>query len=99
MASGEARREPAGGLGGALALAARVVRELVVADPADREVLRLRVRQVDAADGGCRGHREALGQRQPGTRRVEQLEELRLLAVVRARRIAEGRADSAVALV
>src|SRR5581483_5805578 len=94
----QVRAQPALDLADRLALAGGVVLELVVADPADGEVPGPRVGEVDAAHGGGGGHREALGQLDPEPARIEQVEELRLLAVVRAGRVPERRPDAAVAL-
>src|SRR3954463_344507 len=76
-------------------LARRVVLDLVAADAADREIARLRMREVDAADARARHHRERLGERDPDLLGAEQVEELALLGVVGAGRIAERRADAA----
>src|SRR5579862_264049 len=95
---GEVLPQPAFDLGHGLALAGRVVLELVGADPADGEVARLRVREVETAHGRCGRHRERLGQVDPDRLRAQQAEELPLLAVVGARRIAERRPDAAEAL-
>ena len=56
------------------------------------------MREVETRDARRRQHREVLGQRDALRRRVEQLEEARLLAVVGAGGIAERRTDAAVAL-
>src|SRR3954451_24650402 len=81
---GEVRAEPLLGLGDRYALAHGIVLDLVACDPPDGEVPRRRVAQVDAADA-CRGpHREALGERDADILCAEQLEQLRLLAVVGA---------------
>ncbi len=77
---------------------ARVVLELIASDPADVEVLRLRVAEVQAAHRGRRQHRERLGQRDADSRRVEQPEQRGLLAVIGTGRIAERRPDAAVLL-
>src|SRR5581483_1805262 len=76
---GQARAEPALRLGERNLLPLGVVGELVAADPADREVPRLRVREVEPADGGGRKHRVCIRQLDPGALRLEQREELRLL--------------------
>src|SRR6478735_11035550 len=92
----EVRREPALGLGNGPALARGVVGDLVGADAADDEVLRLRVGEVPARDGGARPHRHALGELDAGGRLyVEQLPQRALLGVLRARRVARGRPDAA----
>src|SRR5204862_7507109 len=74
-----------------------VVLDLVAVDPADREVARLGMREVDAAHARGRRHRIALREREPGFLRAEQREQLRLLAVVRAGGIPERRTDAAEA--
>src|SRR6202008_475161 len=56
------------------------------------------VREVDTADRRGRRHREALGQIEPGGAGAEQVEELRLLAVVGTGRVAERRPNAWVAL-
>jgi hypothetical protein len=52
--------------------------------------------QVDAADAGGRPHGEALGQRDAHGGRLQKVEELHLLAVLGAGRIAKGGPDAAV---
>src|SRR6186997_2271729 len=95
---GEVRPEPAFGLRQRPTLASRVRGNLAAVDPADGEVARLRVVQVDAGDS-CRGrHGERLRQREAVLLRAEQLEQLRLLRVVGTGRVAEGRPEAAVAL-
>src|SRR6185369_7744027 len=72
----EDRAQPA--LGGLQvpALAARVVGDLVLLDPADAEVVALGVGEVEAGDRRGRVHGEALGEVQPGRGlSVQQLEE------------------------
>ena len=66
---GEVRAQPALGLVERDALPGGVVLDLVAPDPADREVARLRVREVDAADARRRGRREGLGQLEARARR------------------------------
>src|SRR3954468_5264827 len=77
------------------ALPCRVVLDLVAAEPPDREVARLGMREVDAAHARSRRHRVGLGQREPGLLCAEEPEQLRLLAVVRAGGIPERGADPA----
>src|SRR5690242_19320628 len=92
----EVRPEPALGLVDRDALAGGVVLHLVEPEPADGEVARERVSEVDAAHCGCRGHCERLGQRDTGRLLgAEQGEELALLGVVGAGGVAERRADAA----
>src|SRR5262249_12360985 len=95
---GEVRPEPALGLRHGTALARGIRGDLVAVDPADGEVARLRVMQVDAGHGRRGRDGERLGEREAVRLGAEQLEELRLLRVVRAGRVAEGRPDAAVAL-
>src|SRR6188472_955191 len=57
---GEVRAEPPLRLGLRQALARGVRLDLVAADPADGEVARLRVVEVDTADGGGGGNGEGL---------------------------------------
>src|SRR5262245_13731165 len=84
----EVRPEPALGLFDRDPLACGVVLHLVEAEPADGEVARKRMREVDPADGGGGTHCERLGQRHArGVLGAEQLEELVLLGVVRGRRV------------
>src|SRR5881397_4017991 len=64
--SGKRRPEPAFGLCDRDSPARGVVLELVPGDPADREVLRLRVVEIEAADRRGGRHREGLGQRHAG---------------------------------
>ena len=90
----EVRSEPPLRLLGRLAPALRVVLDLVAPDAPDREVPRLRVRQVQAADRCRRRHRERLRQRDAGSIGAEQVEQPPLLAVIGARRVAERRPES-----
>src|SRR5918993_5369162 len=90
--------QPALRLGQRNALAGCVVLDLIPRDAADREVLRVRMAEVEPAHGRGWRHREALRQGEPCRLRVEQVEEPPLLGVVGARRVAERRADAAVAL-
>src|SRR5439155_26227566 len=94
----QVRAEPPLRLLHARAPAGRVVLDLVPAHPADGEVARLRMGEIDAADRGNRGHRERLRQLEPDELGVEELEELALLRMVRTGRIPEGRPDAADAL-
>ena len=81
------------------ALATVVVLDLVAADLAEREVARLRVREVEAAHRRRGMHREALGEPDPDALLApEQVEEQALLGVVGARGVAGGRSDPAVLL-
>src|SRR5437867_1781816 len=79
-------------------LAAGVVLDLVAPQTPDREVARLRVRQVDPANGGSRGHRECLRQLEPDLLRSEEVEQLPLLGVIGAGGISERGPDPAEAL-
>src|SRR3954452_22134823 len=70
----EVRRQPALRLGQGPALALGVVLDLVASQPADDEVLRLRVAEVPPGHRGSRPHRPALGELDPGVRlHVEEL--------------------------
>src|SRR5476651_1191007 len=61
----------------------RVVRDLVALDLADREVARIRMREVEAAHRGGGQHREGFGELHVGVPPgVEQLEQVALLGVV-----------------
>src|SRR4051794_15641677 len=78
--------EPALGLLQGPALALGVVGDLVLGHPTDHEVLRLRVREIPAADGRTGPHRHRLGQLDASPLlNVHQLPERRLLGVLRAR--------------
>ena len=76
----------------------RVVGDLILPDPPDREVPGLRMAEVEAAHAGRRSRREALGQADTCPLRVEQREQRPLLRVIGARRVAVGRPDAAEAL-
>src|SRR5262245_45187444 len=77
--------EPALSFGQRPALALGVVGDLVLGQPTDYEVLRLRVREIPAADSSTGPHRHRLGQLDAGPLLdVQQLEERRLLGVLRA---------------
>ena len=77
----EIGREPALDLLDRASFAARIAGDLIVPQAADREVPRLRVCEIQAADACGRQHRGVLGQRQPDVARLEQVEQLELLAV------------------
>src|SRR5260221_6929276 len=93
---GEVRSQPALRALDRLSLALGVVRDLIFSDPSYREVPRLGIRKVQTADAGGRRHRGMFGQIDAERARVEQIEQRELLAVIRARRIAEGGPDAAV---
>src|SRR5690348_5662663 len=95
---GEVLPQPALGLAGGDSFPRRVVRKLVGADATDREVPRLGMVEVDAADARRGQGRKRLGELEPLLLCAQQREQPRLLAVVGTGRIAEGRADAAVAL-
>src|SRR5688572_21960600 len=74
--------QPPLGLAEGLALAGGVLLDLVLADPADDEVLRLRVAEVPPADRGTGPHRHRLGEPDAGgLLDAEQVPELELLGV------------------
>src|SRR5689334_16890290 len=64
----EVGREPALGLLERLSGPGCVVGDLVLTEPADDEVLALRVREVPAGDRGSRPHGPGLRERDPGIR-------------------------------
>ena len=72
--------------------------DLIGCDAPEREIAGGRVREVNAADAGGREHRVRLSELDPDCACSEQVEELRLLGVVRARGIAESRANAPEAL-
>src|SRR5579859_1375028 len=95
----ETGRQPALGLLEGLALAARVVGGLVLADAPDAEVVRVRMREVPAAHRRRGPHREALGERDArALRRAQEVEQRALLGVVGAGRVAGRGPDAAVLL-
>ena len=81
-----------------MSLADGVVLDLVAPDAPDGEVAHLRMPEVDAADARGRNHRAALRERHADVLGAEQVEELPLLAVVRAGGVPEGGPDAAKAL-
>ena len=88
--------EPALGVGNRPALAAGIVLDLVALDPADAEIARLRVAEIEPANGGRRPHRKALGEIHANPPpAVEEGEQSFLLAMVGLRRIAGRRPDAA----
>src|SRR4051794_25246764 len=96
---GKVRGEPALGLLERPALPPRVVGDLVLAEAADDEVLRLRVGEVPAADRRARPHRHRLGELDAGVGvDVEELPEGLLLRVLGAGRVAGSGPDADVAL-
>ena len=81
------------------ALAAGIVLDLILLDPPDAEIVRLRVAEVQTRHAGRRVHGEAFGKRHAGLgRRVQDAEQLGLLSVIGLGRIACGRTDAAVLL-
>src|SRR5262249_52089184 len=95
---GEVLAKPALGFRDRHPLPSGVVRDLVLADSADREVARLGVAEVEAAHARPRRRRARFRETDAGLGRVEQAEQRALLGVVRARRVAERRPDAAEAL-
>src|SRR4051794_24008079 len=90
--------EPALGLVNRDPFATGVRLQLIATDPADIEVLRRRMREIEAADGGGWKHGAAVGQGQPRAARIEEIEQLEFLAVIRTRGIPVGRTDAAILL-
>src|ERR1051326_7427657 len=95
---GEIRCQPAFDALDRSALALRIVRDLVFADAAHREIARLGVRKVQTADARGGRHRGVLGQADTELARAEQIEELELLAVVGTCRIPERGTNAAMPL-
>src|SRR5215510_16471044 len=89
---------PALRFGEGTALAGSVGLDLVAADPPDREVPRLRVVEVDPGYGSRGRDGERLGEDKAVRLRAEEREQLRLLGVVGAGRVPEGRTNPAVPL-
>src|SRR5262245_25595085 len=79
------------------AFAGGVALDLIAADAADREVPGAGVGEIEPAHRRRGHHRGALGQRNPGPRRLQQVEQLVFFAVIRAGGIAKRRTDAAVA--
>jgi hypothetical protein len=92
------RTQPALRFGDRHVFAPGVVLDLVAAHLPDHEVARPGVGEIEAGDRGGRGHGAGLGEVHPNRPSSEQVEELVLLGVVRARRVPKGGADAAVPL-
>src|SRR6188472_3325786 len=92
----QVRRQPPFELLQPASLTAGIAGDLVVADAPDREVPSQGMREIQAADARGREHRRVLGQRQSGLRGAEQIEQLELLAVIRAGGVAESWTDTAM---
>ena len=75
-----------------------VIEDLIAADAADSEVLRLRMREIQAAHSRRRQHGEILGQLDSGPLSAQQREERRFLAVIGRGRISGCRTDAPVLL-
>src|SRR6266851_5479281 len=75
----EVRREPALYVIDRLPFATRVARDLILAEPPDGEVPRLRMREVESADARRRRHRRVLGERHAHVMCAEQREQLERL--------------------
>src|SRR5918999_2247882 len=87
----QVRRHPPLGLGQGPPFALGVVGDLVAAEPADHEVLRLRVGEVPARHRRARPHRHRLGELDAGGRLdVPEAPESLLLGVLGAGRVAGG---------
>src|SRR6476661_5219946 len=85
----EIRRQPSFDLLDRLSLSFGIRRDLILAESADGEIPGPRMREVQSAHAGCRGHRSVLGQGDADLGRVEQVEQLEFLAVVGARGVTE----------
>src|SRR3954451_4804982 len=92
----EVRRQPAFDPLDRLAFAPCVGGDLILADPADGEIPILRTCVVQSADAGGGGHRAMLSKVDADAAGIQQIEQLEVLAVVRARGIAERGPDPAV---
>src|SRR5438067_1264027 len=95
---GEIRRQPPLDIVDRLALAAGVVRDLILPDATHREVARVRVGEIQTAHARGRRHRRTFGQLDAKLARVEQIEQLELLAVIRACGIPERRTNASMTL-
>src|ERR1051326_1830727 len=95
---GEARGEQTFGFAHLDPLSRGVRRYLIAVDLAEIEVARLGMREIETGDGRGGNHRVALRELDPERLGVEQLEELLLLGMFRARRIPEGGPDAAILL-
>src|SRR5690606_27012910 len=101
----EVRCQPAFADRDILALALAVAFDLILVDLAHGEVLRFRVGEVPAGDGGGREHGVVLGEEHATAtglvvvgRGIEQFEQRGLFGVIRAGRVTRGRADALVLL-
>src|SRR5690606_32767953 len=94
----EVRPEPTLNLRDTHALSLRIFLNLIASNPADIEIARFGMREIDPAHARGRTHREALGEFHSDRFGVENVEELPFFGVVGARRIAERRTNPSVAL-
>ncbi len=93
----EHRRQPAFGFRDRHALARGIVLDLVALDLADAEIKTLRTAKIKPGDRRAGPHRKILGQLDAcGVLGVEQLEQRRLLGVIRLRGIAGRWADTLI---
>src|SRR5882672_6089446 len=92
-------RQPLLGFLDAPAFALGIILDLVALDLADAEIVAFRVAEIEAAHGGARPHRKALGELDADAALdVEQAEQRLLLGVVGLRRIPRRRPDAAILL-
>src|SRR5438132_14413738 len=80
-------------------LAQVIINDLIASDFADREILRLRVREIKPADAGAGPHGAAFGKPNASVALdVQQLPERPFFGMVRASGIAGGRPDAPILL-
>jgi hypothetical protein len=91
-------REPPRGVFARQARALREIVELVVADAPDGEVLRVRMRKIEAGDRRGRQHREAFGEGHAEFVGTQDIEERRLDRVIGTGRIPRRRPDARIFL-
>src|SRR5207237_9259424 len=94
----EKRTEPALDRLHRLPLPARVARHLVLSDSPDTEISCLRMCEIEAADAGGWEQGRMSGELDASLRRIEEIEQLELLAVIGAGRISESGTNAPVML-